>query len=116
MSNKKRNIMNIKDRLLGSIINIVIYGCKSQMWNDSDITKENVLGQSKNENVCLARAILVGVLIEAGYTKTSIAGILKRTTKGVGYLLKSNYLLLKTSRLYRIVKEDISAKCRSILL
>lgn len=108
--------MNIKDRLLSSTINIVIDGCKSQMWNDSDITKENVLGQSKNENVCLARAILVDVLIEAGYTKTSIARILKRTTKGVGYLLKSNYLLLKTSRLYRIVKEDISAKCRSILL
>ena len=51
--------MNEKDYELNRIISIVVNCCKSSIWSDKSMTREDLLGKSKNENVCMARAILV---------------------------------------------------------
>lgn len=64
--------MNDKDYELNRIISIVVNCCKSSIWSDKSMTREDLLGKSKNENVCMARAILVSQLINAGFTISTI--------------------------------------------
>ena len=107
--------MNRKDFELSGIVDIVIDCCKSAVYSDTAITKEGLLGSSKNENACMARAILVCQLIDAGYTITTIAKLLKRTAQGIRHIVKTNYSLLKSSRAYRIASNEVSEKCKELL-
>lgn len=104
--------MNDKDFELNRIISIVVNCCKSSLWSDKSITREDLLGKSKNENVCMARTILVSQLINAGFTVSTISGLLKRTAQGIRHIIKTNYSLLKSSRAYKIANGEVEEKCR----
>ena len=104
--------MNEKDYELDRIVSVVIDCTKSSIWSDNSITKEELLGKSKNENVCMARAILVSQLIEAGFTITTIANLLKRTAQGIRHIIKTNYTLLKSSRVYKIASGEVQERYR----
>ena len=65
--------MNEKDYELDRIVSVVINCTKSSIWSDNSITKEELLGKSKNENACMARAILVSQLVKAGFTISTIS-------------------------------------------
>ena len=104
--------MNEKDYELDRIVSVVIDCTKSSIWSDNFITKEELLGKSKNENVCMARAILVSQLIEAGFTITTIANLLKRTAQGIRHIIKTNYTLLKSSRVYKIASGEVQERYR----
>ena len=105
--------MNIKDYTLSRLIDIVVDCSRSAIWDDNTITRNTLLGNSKNENACMARAILVCQLIDAGYT--TIAKLLKRTAQGIRHIVKTNYALLKSSRAYRIASNEASEKCKELL-
>ena len=107
--------MNRKDFELSGIIDIVVECCRSAVYNDTALTKEGLLGSSKNENVCMARAILVCQLIDAGYTITTIAKLLKRTAQGIRHIIKTNYSLLKSSRAYNIASGEVAKRCKELL-
>ena len=47
-----------KDYELDRIVSVVIDCTKSSIWSDNYITREELLGKSKNENECMERAIL----------------------------------------------------------
>ena len=104
--------MNEKDYELDRIVSVVIDCTKSSIWSDNSITKEDLLGKSKNENVCMARAILVSQLINAGFTISAISGLLRRTAQGIRHIIKANYSLLKSSRAYKIASGEVEEKCR----
>lgn len=104
--------MNEKDYELNRIISIVVNCCKSSIWSDKSMTREDLLGKSKNENVCMARAILVSQLINAGFTISTISGLLRRTAQGIRHIIKSNYSLLKSSRAYKIASGEVQEKCK----
>ena len=74
--------MNEKDFELDRIVSVVIDCTKSNIWSDNSITKEELLGKSKNENACMARAILVSQLVKTGFTISTISGLLRRTAQG----------------------------------
>ena len=107
--------MNIKDYTLSRLIDIVVDCSRSAIWDDNTITRNTLLGNSKNENACMARAILVCQLIDAGYTITTIAKLLKRTAQGIRHIVKTNYALLKSSRAYRIASNEVAEKCKELL-
>ena len=107
--------MNTKDYTLSRLIDIVVDCSRSAIWDDNTITRNTLLGNSKNENACMARAILVCQLIDAGYTITTIAKLLKRTAQGIRHIVKTNYSLLKSSRAYRIVSNEVAEKCKELL-
>ena len=104
--------MNKKDFILDRVITIVLECCKSNVCTIGQMTREELLGKSKNENVCMARAILVSQLIEAGFTITTIANLLKRTAQGIRHIVKSNYSLLKSSRAYKIASGEVKEMCK----
>lgn len=107
--------MNIKDYTLSRLIDIVVDCSRSVIWDDNTITRNTLLGNSKNENVCMARAILVCQLIDAGYTITTISHLLKRTVQGIRYIIKTNYSLLKSSRAYKIASGEVAERCKEFL-
>lgn len=107
--------MNRKDTEMSIIVDIVVDCCKSGAYEDTAMSRECLLGTSKNENVCMARAILVCQLIEAGYTITTISNLLKRTVQGIRHIVKTNYALMKSSRAYRIASNDVSERCKELL-
>ena len=107
--------MNTKDYTLTRLIDIVVDCCKSAVWNDTAITREGLLGSAKNENACMARAILVCQLIDAGYTITTISKLLKRTVQGIRHIIKTNYSLLKSSRAYKIASGEVAERCKEFL-
>ena len=80
--------MNEKDFELDRIVSVVINCTKSSIWSDNSITKEELLGKSKNENACMARAILVIQLVKAGFTISTISGLLRRTAQGIRHIIK----------------------------
>lgn len=107
--------MNTKDYILSRLIDIVVDCSKSAILDDNTITRSILLGNSKNENACMARAILVCQLIDAGYTITTIAKLLKRTAQGIRHIIKTNYALMKSSQAYRIASNDVEEKCKELL-
>ena len=107
--------MNRKDTEMSIIVDIVVDCCKSGAYEDTDMSRECLLGTSKNENVCMARAILVCQLIEVGYTITTISHLLKRTVQGIRHIVKTNYALMKSSRAYRIASNEVSERCNELL-
>ena len=107
--------MNKKDIELSSIIDIVVECCKSVVYDDTTLTKEALLGNSKNENLCMARAILVSQLIKAGYTVNTISKLLKRTVQGIRHIIHSNYYLMKSSRAYKIASCEVSERYDNLL-
>ena len=107
--------MNTKDYILSRLIDIVVNCSKSAILDDNTITRNTLLGNSKNENACMARAILVCQLIDAGYTITTISKLLKRTVQGIRHIVKTNYALLKSSRAYRIASNEVAEKCKELL-
>ena len=107
--------MNRKDFELSSIVDIVVDCCKGSVYSDNAFTREELLGSSKNEYICMARAILVCQLIDAGYTITTISKLLKRTVQGIRHIIKSNYSLLKSSRAYKIASSEVAERCKMLL-
>lgn len=107
--------MNTKDYILSRLIDIVVDCSKSAILDDNTITRSTLLSNSKNENACMARAILVCQLIDAGYTITTIAKLLKRTAQGIRHIIKTNYALMKSSQAYRIASNDVEEKCKELL-
>ena len=107
--------MNTKDYILSRLIDIVVDCSKSAILDDNTITRSTLLGNSKNENACMARVILVCQLIDAGYTITTIAKLLKRTAQGIRHIIKTNYALMKSSQAYRIASNDVEEKCKELL-
>ena len=107
--------MNTKDYTLTRLIDIVVDCSRSVIWDDNTITRNTLLGNSKNENVCMARAILVCQLIDAGYTITTISHLLKRTVQGIRHIIKTNYSLLKSSRAYKIASGEVAERCKELL-
>ena len=104
--------MNDKDYELNRIITIVVNCCKSSVWLDKSMTREELLGKSKNENACMARAILVSQLVKAGFTISTISGLLRRTAQGIRHIIKTNYTLLKSSRAYKIASGEVEEMCK----
>ena len=102
--------MNEKDFELDRIVSVVIDCTKSSIWSDDSITRDELLGKSKNENACMARAILVSQLIKAGFTISTISGLLRRTAQGIRHIIKTNYSLLKSSRAYKIASGEVAEK------
>lgn len=109
--------MNNKELELYRILTIVTECCTTDIDENGtkSITKEDVLGKSRKENVVMTRAMFVSQAIDAGYSLTTIAQLLHRTETAVRHLFKINIDYYKTSRAYRIAHAESTLKCKDIL-
>lgn len=99
--------MNRKETLIWSIIDNVIVACDIPRADGThSITRESIVSKSREENVVMARALVVEQMVHAGFTITSIAYILNRTVQATRYLFKPSTEFYRTSRAFRLATSE----------
>lgn len=72
--------MNDKEKELWRVIDNVIKCCAIELPSgELSITREDVLGKSRAENLVMTRCMVVEQMIHAGFSITTIATVLNRT-------------------------------------
>lgn len=96
--------MNDKEKELWRIIDNTIMCCTHEVSGTGvlTITRDDVLGKSRAENLVMTRCIVAAQLRHAGYSVTTIAGLLNRTVPAVRHLVRMDRDYIETSRAYRI--------------
>lgn len=99
--------MNKKEQLIWSIIDNVISCCAiTRADGTRSITREDLVSKSREENVVMARALVVEQMVHAGFTITSIACILNRTVQATRHLFKASTEFYQTSRAFRLATSE----------
>ena len=84
--------MNDKEKELWRVIDNVIKCCAIELPDgELSITREDVLGKSRAENLVMTRCMVVEQMIHAGFSITTIATVLNRTVPAVRHLCKMAY-------------------------
>ena len=108
-------LMNDKQNELYRIVDIVVSCCSTEVQEGKiTMTREGVLGRSRNENLCMARAILVNQLIWAGYSVSTVSMLLGRSAPAIRSIKRKHDDYVDTSRAYRIALSEVIIKCRSV--
>ena len=111
---KNKNAMNDKDSELMRIARIVTDCCVSEVRGEKTFSLEDVIGESRMENVKMARTILVCQLLWAGFTYSTIAMFLNRNVSAIRKIVSNHSDYLQTSRAYRIALSEATIKCKGI--
>lgn len=107
--------MNNKEHELYRILDNVVQCCAFKVDEGKmSITKEDVLGRSRAENVVMTRCILVHQIVGAGYSTTTAAQLLKRDVHTIRHLLELGYQYQTTSRAYRIAHAEATLLCQDV--
>ena len=97
--------MNKKETLIWSIIDNVIVACDIPRADGThSINREDIVGKSREENVVMARALVVEQMVHAGFS--SIAYILNRTVQATRHLFKMSTEFYQTSRAFRLATSE----------
>ena len=111
---KNTNDMNDKDSELMRIARIVTDCCVSEVRGEKTFSIEDVIGESRMENVKMARTILVCQLLWAGFTYSTIAMFLNRNVSAIRKIASNHSDYIHTSRAYRIALSEATIKCKEI--
>lgn len=108
--------MNNKETELYRILDYVVECCATQVDEKGtmSLTRNDVLGKSRTENVVMTRCILVNQIVSAGFSTTTAAQLLHRTPHAIRHLLEVGTQYEQTSRAYRIANAEATLKCRDI--
>ena len=107
--------MNNKQKYLNKILDACVKSCGYVMRDGNiSITKEDILGKSRNENVVMTRCIAVAMMIQAGFTITTCAELLNRTSPAIRHMVQLDRQFTQTSRVYRIANRQAVRKCDEI--
>lgn len=103
-------LMNKKEELIWRVIDNVISCCAvTRIDGAKSITREDVVGKSREENVVLTRCLVVEQMVHAGFTISTIAFILNRTVQAIRHLLKISNDYYESSRAFRLATSEKSA-------
>ena len=101
-------LMNKKEELIWKVIDNVISCCAiTRIDGAKSITREDVVGKSREENVVITRCLVVEQMVHAGFTISTIAFILNRTVQATRHLLKLSTDYYETSRAFRLATSEI---------
>ena len=108
--------MNDKEKMLMQIVDIVVECCATQV-NESgrmSVTKEDVLGTSRAENVVMTRCILAMMVVGAGYSVTTTAMLMNRSVHAVRHMVEVGQQYHMSSRAFRIAFAEATLKCKDM--
>lgn len=99
--------MNDKQKLIESIIANVIKCCAVESSDGRlNITKEDVIGKSREDHIVMTRCLVVEQLIHGGFSVNTIAFLLNRTVQAIIHLRKMSINYYETSRAYRLATSE----------
>ena len=106
--------MNNKEKYLHKILDAVVESCSYICGCNLSITKEDVLGKSRNENIVMTRCIAVAMMIQVGFSITTCAGLFGRTTPSIRHMIQLDRQFEQTSMVYRIANRQADKRCKRI--
>lgn len=95
--------MNQKDEVLYGILDIAIGCCASERMH---ITREDVIGKSREAVLVWIRAMVASLMQTAGFLPSTVAKLLNRTAPSIRHLMSLDTTLKRTSKAYRIAYEE----------
>lgn len=99
--------MNKKEELIYSIIdNVIKCCCVTKSDGIVSITREDVIGKSRAENIVMTRCLIVEQMVHAGFSITTIGLILNRTVQAARHLLRMSSQYYETSRAFRLATSE----------
>ena len=104
--------MNDKEKYLNKILDVVVESCNYISGGKLSITKEDILGKSRNENVVMTRCIAVTMMIQVGFSVTTCAGLFGRTTPAIRHMIQLDRQFAQTSMVYRIANRQADRRCK----
>lgn len=107
--------MNNKEAELYRLLDVAVECCATKVDDNGtmSVTKEDVVGISRKENVVMTRTILVCLILHAGYSSDTCAMFLKRTKPAIRHLERLSDAYLKTSKAYRIALAEATLKAKN---
>lgn len=108
--------MSDKGDMLDKIVDIVVDCCTLRIPSTGkmSVTREDVLGKSKDQNVVLTRCILARMITFNGYTITTASLLLGRTPHAVRNMIKQGMYLNEQSNAYRFAEAEATLRCRKL--
>lgn len=106
--------MNEKEKKIFDILDIVIEESSTAEQDGTRITRDDVRGKCKKENVVMCRCVFVAMLMYMGYSKTTIAAFLNRSEQSVSNILLVAYEYKKRSWAYRVVDAHSTLRCNEL--
>lgn len=104
--------MNAKERELHRIVEIVVGCCSVSFGGRVSLSRAEVLGKGRGEVLTMTRCILASLIIAAGFSVSTLAGLTGRTATSARYLVSLDRQFHKTSRAYRIASAEAAELCR----
>ena len=104
--------MNAKEMELHRIVDIVVGCCSVSFGRGAKVSRESVLGKCRGEVLTMTRCILASLVIAAGFSVSTLAGLTGRTATSARYLVSLDRQFHKTSRAYRIASAEAAGLCR----
>lgn len=98
--------MNQKEKELYRIVDCVVSCCAMNVENGQSITRDELLGPRRTENLVMTRCILIEQVLRAGYSVTTLACLLHRSAAAVRHLRGLGRQLIKTSFAYRVAYNE----------
>lgn len=103
---------NDKERELYRIVDCVARCCAIRLPDGRmSITRDDILGPSRTENLVMSRCILIMQLLRAGYSATTAALLLGRTVAAIRHLNNVAHNYHASSRAFRIAYKETSLLC-----
>lgn len=99
--------MNKKEELIWRVVdNVISCCCVTKHDGTKSITREDIIGKSREENVVMARCLVVEQMVHAGFTIATIGFIIGRTVQATRHLLKMSTQYYEISRAYRLATSE----------
>lgn len=99
--------MNKKEELIWKVVdNVISCCCVTKADGTKSITREDIISKSREENIVMARCLVVEQMVHAGFTIATIGFIIDRTVQAVRHMLKMSTLYYETSRAYRLATSE----------
>lgn len=99
--------MNKKEELIWSIVdNVIKCCCVTKADGSISLTREDIVGKSREENIVMARCLVVEQMVHAGFSISTIGFILDRSVQAIRHLLRLSTQYYETSRAFRLATSE----------
>lgn len=105
--------MNDKQKELNRILDTVVECCSFDLDdNVPTVTRDDVLGKSRKQNIVMTRCMIALNIVSFGYSVSTCAVFLHRTEHAVRDMIANAHSLLETSRAFRIANAEVTMKLK----
>lgn len=108
--------MNDKEAKIYQILDATIESCTMNIEDGIKVTREDILGKSRQANIHMTRCIFVTELVICfGYTTASVAALLHRTTPAIRHLLNAAHSYRISNPSYVLAEAETTVKCKDLI-